>query len=161
MLSQTAGKMSYSTAKCQSPYPCSGDNPARSRHPESMSRMVNIAPGASSSCNDSLCNRINLGVFDTRKINYHPIIANSQPPGVMSATSDRKKQIVVSCKIYGSYHICHILAIDNHQWLFVYHPVMNFTGFIITLVISDQLLCPRRLSLNSLIVALVNMVLSI
>jgi hypothetical protein len=96
--------------------------------------MIDIAPRASSAYRYRARSRVNSRVFYRREVNDDAVITNSQAPRVMSAASDGKKQIVFSRKIYRLDYICCIRAAGDQARPFVYHSVVHFAGFIISLI---------------------------
>src|SRR4029453_8713609 len=99
-----------------------------------MRGMIDIAPRASATDGDGPSCRIDTRVFHHSQIDDQTIIANPQASGVVSATADREKQIIFSRKIYRPDYVRYIRAARDRAWLFVYHPIVHFTGFIIALV---------------------------
>jgi hypothetical protein len=104
-----------------------------------MRGMIDIAPGASATDGDCAGCRIDTSVFDQSQVDDQAIIANSQAAGIVSATANGEKQIIFSRKIYRADDVRHIRAARDQARLFVYHPVVHFTGFIIILIVRfDQ-----------------------
>jgi hypothetical protein len=99
-----------------------------------MRGMIDIAPCASATGGDCPGCRIDTRVFHQSQIDDQTIIANSQAPGVVSATADGEKQIIFSRKIYRADYVGHIRAAHDQARLFVYHSIVHFAGFIIALI---------------------------
>ena len=96
--------------------------------------MIDVAPNASAAdCDGARC-RINARVFDPRQIDDEAVVTNSQTSRVVTATTDRKQEIIVSGEIYRMNYVCYVCTICHQTRLFMDHAVVNLPSFIIILV---------------------------
>src|SRR5512146_147485 len=96
--------------------------------------MVNIAPGAASSNQDSTRVGIDARIADRRKINYQTIVAGPQPTSIVSTASDCNKKIVISTKVDCCDNISCIRATHNQKWAFVNHPIVDLACSIVPFI---------------------------
>src|SRR3954447_3222529 len=127
--------MTNSAAQRQSTNTSCGNDSARGSKSERMGGVIDVAPDTSAANRGGARSRIDPRVFDRREVDYQTVITNSQTARVVSATSDRDEQIIVSSEIHRTYYVCDIDAPCNQARLFVNHPVINLAGFIIVWVI--------------------------
>src|SRR6266699_5558126 len=99
-----------------------------------MRSMIHVAPRASAANRDGTGLRINTSILYRRQIDDQTVITNSKASRVVSATANGQKQVILSGKIYRADYVRHIRAAHNEPRLFVYHSIVNFAGFIITLI---------------------------
>jgi len=99
-----------------------------------MRGMIDIAPRASATDGDGPSRRIDTRVFHQSQVDYQTTIADSKASGVVSAAADCEKEIIFSGKIYRADYIRDIRAARYRAWLFVYHSIVHFPGFIVALI---------------------------
>src|SRR5450759_1926802 len=96
--------------------------------------MIHVAPRAS--CADRYGPRggVNPRVFYRPKVDDQSVVTNSQSARVVSSAAHGKKQIMFSRKIYRVDYIRCIRATGDQTRPFVYHSVVHFASFIISLI---------------------------
>src|SRR5882724_6829573 len=99
-----------------------------------MRRMIDIAPRASSAHGYRARRRINARVFHRREIDDQAIITNSQASGVVAATPDGQKQVLVPRKIYRLNYVRYVGTASYQLRPFVNHSIVHFAGVIVTLI---------------------------
>src|SRR5207247_3025093 len=126
--------MSDSSAQSQSTNASRGNDSARSGETEHMRGVIDVTPCAAAADRDGSSCGINPHIFYRCEIDNQAVIANSQTSGVMSATADRKKQIVLSCKVHRANHVGDVRTTGNQPRLLVDHTVVNLACFVVILV---------------------------
>src|ERR1700719_3467113 len=102
--------MSNSAAERQSANPGGGNNSARHRESECVSRMIDIAPGAPAANRNGASGRIDPRIFNRREIVHYPVITNPKTAAIVPAASNCEKQFVFSCEIHRRNYVRYVRA---------------------------------------------------
>src|SRR5690606_10865252 len=118
-------QITYSTAKGQSANTGTRNNSGRYSETKCVSCMIYFVPNISATHSNGIAGSIYAYIFNSRKIDDHTIITNSQSATVVATASDGQQHIMLPREIDRSNYIRHISTHRKHSRIFIDHSIKH------------------------------------